>query len=287
METLQNLIIKYFKADENTSATIIITISIFLIGILIQFLSIQIKKCFIKKVRRKTFKEIVRNLSKTIKKQSDKFIKTSESFSIESLGKFYLTRNVLGHVDSFREFDFVQVYESFLYRINFRFINRRKLISKIYEHMKLTTVIDAKCNKDIETLFDKLNHLERGYLDSVDSIRKKFIKLSDYIRYNGTKGLKKDYVEYILAMDGVFADWAKLEDRGHIYVSYSNLTSPLLKVNADFEDCNRELLDSLFDADNYYKRIIRLLDTYSKLFKDYASCYKCSTKVLSFCINKI
>ncbi|OFX87829.1 MAG: hypothetical protein A2W99_16065 [Bacteroidetes bacterium GWF2_33_16] len=287
METLQNLIDKYFKVDENTSATIIITISIFLIGISIQFISNQIKKYFIKKVRRKTFIEIVRNLSKTTKKQSDKFVKTSESLSIESLGKFYLTRNVLGHIDSFREFNFVQVYESFLYRINFKFINRRKLISKIYEHVKLTTVIDAKCNRDIEKLFDKLNHLERGYLDSVDSLRKKFIELSDNIRYNGIKGLKKDYVEYIIAMDRVFANWSVLEDRGNIYISYNNLTSPLLKVNSDFVDCNRELLDFLFAADNYYKRIIRLLDTYSKLFMDYASCYKCSTKVLTLCINKI
>lgn len=287
METLQNLIIKYFNADENTSATIIITISIFFIGVLFQFGSSQVKKYFIKRVRRNTFKEIVRNLSIVIKKQAENYSKTSKSFSIETLGNFYLTKNVLGHIDSFNQFDYNQVYESFLYRINCKPQNTRKLISKIYEHVKVSNVIDVKFDKDIDTFLEKINSYEHHWFENTETARKIIVELSDYVSQKGTKYFQADYIRYIKSMTQLFADWKLFENRTDIFICYTNLIKPLLDINKAKTDCNRNLIDSLLAAENDYENIVRLLDLYSRHFNNYSFSYKCSAKILELSINKI
>lgn len=80
---MQDFVNHFFEIDNNTSATIIITISVFLIGILINLFLSFIQKVIERKNIRRIFLMNVKALEKNVRDQSVEFKKFSDQFCFE------------------------------------------------------------------------------------------------------------------------------------------------------------------------------------------------------------
>ena len=93
IDWLQNL----FEIDNNATATIIITITVFLIGLILQGIY-QLIRNYIKRQRhRRMFIHLLQETSKASYKQGEFFLALVNTLNIEYIGHYNLTTATLGY----------------------------------------------------------------------------------------------------------------------------------------------------------------------------------------------
>lgn len=288
MNKIQQYIIDIFKIDENTSATIIITIIVLLIGFLITWFVKIFNNFFIRRNNRKVFNNIITSISKSAEKQAQNFFISLECFNIKYADNFIIKIEAITHLETFANIDFNNIYIALLngFENFFNKKKKRKYLNKAFSYIYSLKKIDDRYQKDLRDFIIKYNEYEDKRNESIE----KFRILADNL-FQSLNGRKLSDIDspYFKKLDNIIFEWQKLNNRTHLYISQKGLIEKCRNLNKDYPSIPIILKfnDYLLNATHQYDNIINILNVYKNLYKSYYHLYRNSSKVLKICMRKL
>jgi hypothetical protein len=287
MRALQRYLHSNFNIDENTSATIIITISIFIAGIVIQQI-LSMSSGIIKRKRiRKLFAINVKNFVNEVKKQEEAYLKTSESFKFETGLIFSFTRSPIFSHKSILEMGYQISYESFFYGIEniFKFKRDKKLkaFRTIWSSVHSVDYWHDKTFTEINKFQEKTDEFNNRWNNAIGSHRQ-FID-SIMAEVNGQL-LQKELGVYLKEVDKIHLNWQNLPNRTRPDILNKNLIIPLRILNRKHQNnISLKMNDNLLAAGIEFQNKRNLFNAQKDLFSNYARSFRLNYRLTRISIK--
>jgi len=282
MNTFIEFINSTFNIDNNTSATIVITLTVFLLGFIISWLKNSIKSLLKRNRIKKIFLDLLKEITETASKQSAFFKDFYESLYIENEDKaFRLKRIPINHLENIQKLNINSVYEAFFSGIEniFNKDTKRKAFNKCWLHINSLNYWEYRYPEEIQSFISKFNVYEEKRNDALEKWR----VVSQEIFHQATKGeIPKELAEYISRYDKIVYDWQTNGMNTHYYIVQNELIYPLISLNREYKQFHFVLLitNILLEVTNYYEDLVNTINFYREGFKIYYHTYRSSSKVL-------
>ncbi len=266
-----------FNIDDKSSATIlipvIITIAVFISGILFNLFIAWIRE-FIKRNRtKKAVKIILEDITLDCKKQYEALIKYSDSLDIDHDDNFNLNTESFGHLRTIDKLNF-----SDLYNIWFRFwyyLNsdeRIKSFNKCFKILEKIRFYEKQIGDYLNTFSSSFNSNLNAFNTSVHKLRDTCATLS--FENSGIKD-NPSLEEYLMELDKIVSEYLKNPDSGKITIQRKKLLLPIKELN---EKSNQRisiiLNNNVLDALHAFKNINHSIKTFKSLFSDLSNNFK-------------
>ncbi len=279
-----------FGIDANTFATITITISIFIIGYVLNFLATGIKNSMERKNTTRIFKIALEKHIHDIQKQEEACSKTLSSLSFENRTNFKFVYQVMASKDLFWNFGFQKTYEAYFngYVNWFRFGNHKTLtaFNNVWNAIESTAYWHNQYASRSNEFLTNYNSSNSKRNDAVDGYRKYFQQINTLLE---GQIIPERLGDYLRELWDIHVSWSKLPDRTSppichrhlvlrnriLYKKYSDLDLAF-KINDFFLDASTHYLDQ----SNRIKFERLQTEVYRKLFKYNA-------KLLAVCILRL
>lgn len=276
-----NIIQKYlesvFEIDANTSATILITLSIFIIGISIQQLLLLFSKFIERRKTRKIFKISLTGFIKQVKKQSEGYNETAKSFTFDEQTNFEFTRATIYTLSSLNSIGYQKTYEAFftgfenIWKCNLNL--KLKAFNKVWDSIKSVEFWHQKSFEDLSDFIDKYNDLNEKRNIAIENHRRFFESIITEIN---NKSVPAKVGLYIQDVDRIHVDWQKLKNRTRPNIIHRYLIIKLRIINrknSNIKIVNR-MNENLLDATKEYQNQRNLLKTQKDQFENYSMNFK-------------
>lgn len=279
-----------FDVDPNTFATIVITISIFIIGYILNFIADLIKSHVERKNTKRIFRIAIEKHIRDIRKQERAFDKTLDSLTFENRSNFKFVYHVMASKDLFWNFGFQKTYEAYFSGPGNLF--RCKKIKKLSAFNNIWNSIESNSywHKQFESRHDEfimhynLSNEKRN--DAIDGYRKYLQEVNSVLE---GKTIENELSQYLIRVLKIHSDWTRLQDRTSPPICHRNLVlknrilykkfymiGQAFKINDYFLDATTHYIDQV----NRIKNERQQIDIYRKLFKYNA-------KLLEVCLLRI
>lgn len=280
---LQDWMNNVFGINNETSAPIIITVSIFIFSYLIKWISDSFRKLVRREnIRRITFNSI-NAISKSIEKQANNFTEYSSNLNVQNTDQvFGLKREEIQESEIFEKLDYVILYNSFFTGIENWFKddkNRLKLFSKMMAIVNSFRETEIRYPKQIDEFLQRFNNYENKRNEIVENFRRHYDSI-----IASTDGQKVPRLigDYLVSMDSVGVVWQQKQHRTHYYVMNEYYINPLIEisrevvnrkldmsdpVNISLKRLAQENLNYLLGASHQYENLKTTLENYSDVFK--------------------
>lgn len=291
MKSIQNYFSLNFNIDNNTSATILITLLVFLCGILATWFAKFIYGFITRKENRKLLIILVDQVVDSNRKQSLQFNNAWNRISIESyktgLGmkraSFHFSEilNQLGYNNCY--FAFFNGVENIPNRL-FKNSYKLKAFMKLWEIINACEFWVDKAFNDAENIFDKINYYGDLRNEALDNFR----KIIDRYKIEwATIGVSHDHLQYIVELDSILVNWQNAKDCRTPFVAQNQLIEPTLKLNRKFQNLSiiLEINDYLLKASFYYENMQNCILTFRKQFVIYSANFRCNYRLLEVAIK--
>ncbi len=277
MSKIQEILNHQFNIDYNTSATILITLIIFFLGLILQ----RILSMYIDFIKRKRIKEAFEIALKVhinqIKKQSKGYLDVSNSIKFDVHERIEYTHVTIFSANSFENIGYQQTFEAYFSGIEnlFKFNRKLKLkaFTKIWESIRSIDKWHTKSLTDMDVFLEKVNSYNEKRNDALDNHR----KLIDMIKlqYN-EKNVPLRLGEYIIKLDEIHTNWQKLMNPAQPDIVHKKLVIPTRELNQRYDDLELavKMNDSLLIATMEYKNQERLINAYIDQFFKYSISFK-------------
>ena len=275
MTEVQEIVNRIFSIGNETSAPIIITLFIFIVGILINYLINLIEKIIKRKSNRNLFRELLKEISKTTLKQADIFKEFSETLTVDYEDTFILKRENINHLSNLNKLSFDTIHESFFTGIEnyFYFRHNREEFNRVWSGISNLTYWENYYRNDLNLFIDKFNNYENKRNDVLGSYNKSFASYILDIKDSDKSVRIKEYIdEYLETAE----KYEKVSNRSHYHKAHIHLVKPLLNLNQKFIDISfcLALKNHLIEMSFYYENLEKLLKVYQNLFMNYYSVYR-------------
>lgn len=283
MECLTNFLENTFSIDDNTSATIIITLTVFILGYIIMGLAKSIS-AYINRIKyRNLFKEMINEIARCAEIQSDNINKLIGTINIANNGYFNLKKQNINLLNNFNQISFESFYGAYFKGIENLF-NRKKIIY----FNKTFGIIDALTKNEIQILIelDKcVNNFNKHADNWNDSTEKVKLSIEDMNLYLDGQDVPIYVAEFFQQIDKLISDWQKFENPTRYDIVYNNLIKPIIKLynenkHVDLVKISKSLLDRLMDSEYNYQSMCKSLEFYRELFSNFESRYKQTSEIL-------
>ncbi|MFT4526026.1 MAG: hypothetical protein ACI85F_002188 [Bacteroidia bacterium] len=290
MEELQTLIRSYFNIDTGTSATILITLTVFILGFLIQWIARQIEKYLNRKNQRRNFNRTTEVLSKQIRKQAEGYFRSTETVRIDKKEEFYFAAVTLYPVRLFEDIGYQECYTAFFTgpeNLYGAFKSRKiKPFNKIWETIYAVDKWHEKTLVQFEGFVVKYNELNDLRNLPVNSHRK-FIDglIPEKARIQSDPSLKN----YFNEVGKIHVNWQNQLERRRPDIVHRKLVLPLRILNRKYPDLAmaRKMNDNLIPASSAYENQWRHLKVYRKQLFLYFVMFKGNSILLRKCLSSI
>ncbi len=276
-----NSIIQYISCNygikNDTAATITITLFVFVTGFLINAILKNIGNYFERKKTKRIFEIALESFLKQIEKQSEAFLKSSESFTFKNEGNFVSKRIQILPLSSISEIGYKNTYEAYFLNIrsNILFVFcKKKMNLKLEAFNKIWEAIHSIefwHNKSFENM-DFFNttynlHNERRN-DAIENYRLYFEKMMTATKQNA-QNVSQEIIDYVKKVDNITADWHNLPKATNELVAHEKLIMPLRELNRKNQNLflANEMNGILLKATQEFKNQQNLLATFKEQFK--------------------
>ncbi|WP_282037363.1 hypothetical protein [Saccharicrinis aurantiacus] len=281
-----------FSIDNNTTATILITVFVFLMGLFFQGIFVMIKNIILRKRQRNTFIYLLNVTSQSIYRQGLFFEKFSKKLDIKFSGNFTLSQVSITYLSTFEKLEFELLRSSFINGIeNLCSSYKLNAFTKSYTIIERIKKIEDSYPGDLNNLYNKFGNYEAKWNKSLELIRQNYDEILDQVRINNTvrNELEREFVD---KLDQTIFKWQQTKNRNSIYTVQNELVIPLLALFKEQRYIQitanlRTLKTQLLNAEIYYMNLENIINLYKGQFDSYASIYKNTRRIINLIIKRL
>lgn len=284
MENLIQFLKTLFNIDNNTVATLIITLTVFIFGFILTGLSRSIAAYRYRRNYRKIFKEMIIEIIRCTRIQSNNLKNLAETLNIENDDYFKFKKQNINLLNNFNQIPFDTFYSAYFKGIE-NICHRKKLIA----FNKVFGLIDSLLKNESQTIIelnkclDDFNKHNDKWNDSTEKVRLNIENIR--LELDG-QSIPKNIADFFQAIDQTVFNWQNLKNRSHYHVVYSQLILPILdsyvknEVN-DVIRISKTLLDNLMDSEYHYQSMDKTLKFNRILFANFEYQYRYTSRMLN------
>lgn len=274
---IQSYIESIFGVDSNTSATIIITLLVFLIGIIVQRFFLLLNMYFERRKIRKFIKISFAEFEAQVRKQSKEYEKSAETFTFDKETNFEFKRATISTLSSLNSIGYIRTYEAFFNGfeniIKCRLGLKLKAFNKLYDSVKSVEFWHEKSFNESSGFIDKYNSFNERRNSALDKHRRFLDPIMFSIK---GKDIPIDIVKYLQKVDQYHFDWQKLKDRTRPNIIHEQLVEKLLNLNRENQDIEIavRMNDNLLVASIEFQNQKSLLKAQKEQLQSYARSFR-------------
>lgn len=173
MRTILEFVNRIFDIDNETSATVIITLTVFILGYFLNWIYRIVKAYNKRKAIRKLISDLLKEISKTSIVQAKHFIEFKNILTIEHFGVFDLKKTPINHLNNIIKIDFITIYDAFFTGLENLFFKKKKrmLFNKIWSHISTLIYWEQQYPKGLEAFIKKFNEYEDNRNENLERWR--------------------------------------------------------------------------------------------------------------------
>lgn len=283
---IQEKLIEWFNIDPNTSATIIISLSVFIVGFLFQQLFQSISFYIQRKRTRNIFEIVVKKFIEQVNVQSKVYSKSAKTFVFDRDTSFQFRKATIFTSQSVNQIGYQNIYNAYFSGfenlIKFNKTLKLKAFNKIWSCIISVDFWLDKSFKGVDMFPSKYNGFNDNRAEALENYRKFLDPLM--ASFDG-KEIPKGVAIYISEIDRINIEWQKSRNRLRPDKIHRKLILPLRIYNRkNINPISVEMNSFLLDATRHYINQSYILkmeklqqETYSKSFNFYS---KISSKAI-------
>lgn len=278
---------KYFGISSTISVPILVSLLIFIVGGLINFLVSSIKNYYRRLQIRKSFRNIITQVIIGCSLQSRHIREFYPTLTVKHKDDWNLkfTKNAYLEI-AFRQ-EYTAVFAAFRCLVHYR-LNREiriKAFNEIWAILEKLKFIELQILDNLKGFINTLNNHKSSYDLLIEQLR----KYQDNLRFS-TNGMQVPVAQqplynYLMDQDRIWYSWTQIENRTHPSITYNNLVKPLYDLNIKNQgipltlDSNNILLPAMHE----YDQMKKLLQVIHDMFYGYYQNFRISEKLLKKC----
>jgi hypothetical protein len=267
--TIIEEIAKFLSCKTDTVVTILVTISIFLAGLLTNALISRIKKSGERKSYRKYFYSLIENIRDYSCRYAPSLKESIDNLIIENQPLFIIKRRTENSFQTFDKIQFEKIYEAFFSGIICKKKLRRKAFNFILNYTTLIKFYYDAFPNDIEKLHATFQRFENEWNTNIDNIRNVYEVLRQQYFSNT---LNPIYFDFFKEFDSIIQVWFSKEDRTNRLILKTfiidKLDTQFFKKYKELEIAPRLEIHSA-DALLAFSNMLHTLDNYKRHFGNY------------------
>ena len=279
MTQLQCWLKDVFGIDENTSATIIITIFVFGAGVGFSLLLDFFRAWYRRKMLQKVILMNIQDFIKGLTRQSKSYHSTALQFEMDSKTLLQTTRVELPQISIIKEIGYDETYQAFFYGFyNFNVCLRklkRKSFQKIWETIQMVSFWQERALSDFDSFLSRYNTYNEMRNRAVSNLRDQLMALSN----TQSTVIPKELFD---AFNTVLLNWEKQEERTMPKIFHEKYTLPMLEICIKYSSIQQlnVIVSSLHEESWHYFNIVQLEQIKSKQFRHYGNLFKARAQLL-------
>jgi hypothetical protein len=285
MKSFVDYIAQAFNIDSNTSATLVITLSIFILGYLLNWINNIIVGLRTRRNYRKLFQAITDSIIYSIDLQSKNFVKAAKTLNINHQNDYFLQTVTITHLDNVDRLDFKLVYDSYFLGLENLFSERKlKAFNKSFGRLALIKNTEERIPQELSSFIQKFNEHENKWNEAAEQIRQFYDNLHRQVD-GGTFPAR--VADYLTRMDRTIFRWQNLDGRTEYSILHNELINPLLTLNREFQDIGLTLNFNslLLNASHHFDNMEKTLNVYNEIFRNHSLTYRAANRILKKSIS--
>lgn len=286
MKRFIEFINELFSIQNETSATIVITLTIFILGFILTGVMNIIRAYNSRKSIRNLFIDLLIEVSKTALKQADYFKSFEDILSIENKDFFRLKKTPINHLDNLSKLSINAFHEAYFTGFENIFCRkiRQKAFNKIWIHISSLSFWEEKHHNELKDFINKFNSYENKRNDELETWR----KISDQLIYMAQQqNVEGKLREYFTKYDKIVYTWQNAGQNTHYFVVQRDLIEPLRKLNREYKELPfvLTLTNPLLGVTSGYENLVSLLNVNKITYHSHYQSYKNSGRIIAKAIK--
>lgn len=281
----------FFGIKNEVSVPTLISLIVFIIGGIINYIFKKINDFQNRIINRKTFSHLVGEVIKDLKTKEQNVSKLHPQIVLTHDGPLKFSLRTISYLDTLFEFDFKEIYYSFRKKFYWTFSKRiikNKAFHKIWAVLKDLKHLEDKFQIDSDRMISKFAEHHEAYNNKIEDYRKYSADMTH--KLNRAEVKEKKLNEYLNDEDKIWLAWRDLgEIRTHYFYSYTFLVQPMLELNRENTEFELTVIPAnlLIDCSREYFELEHIITFYNQVFVNYANKYRNNQRILKKCIEII
>jgi hypothetical protein len=292
LSDLQNKINEIFHIQSATSAPILISLGIFIFGLIFT----ELVKCIAAYNKRKTTRQIFLQglalLSKGVERQGKAYFVLSEQIRFKGLKdkrNYTLGKVEIHQLRTLEQIGYESIFKAFFTGFENLSIGsnclkmRVKAFNKIWEAIEIVRTWQEKLLNDGEVFMERLN--------SANSLREKAIE--EYLNYVAPQlhsasrsGVNAHSIlgKYFYGIDNILINWQHQADKGNPFVMHRSLVLPVRILDRKFSnqlDLVHTSSKHLMQASIGYQEMKKVISTYKQVYYEQSRMFLKLAKLIN------
>jgi hypothetical protein len=281
-------IIEYFKGwevDANTTATILLTLLTFSLGLLFTWMAGQLKSLKEKRSYKRSLIYILKDFSKACTTQHKTVIQSLEKAGLKKGNDFIINYVPIGTLDYLNKLDFnifLKNFEPLLFKKNYS-----KAISKLFELIAQIKIQNDAIAGFSNLLFEAYKKHEKQFYENVDGLRKIHDEVG--VQLNATSMQKEKEGDLIQGYFKVFREWQANGEKTDIASEHEEIVLKTLQLNRLHPNILLILTTNelALKADAAYLNVEKIDKMLAQKFKDFAHFHSRASRLTNIIIKII
>lgn len=286
MIEFQQKVSDFLQIDNNTLATILCTLLVFVVGGLIRQFYNYMQSYWDRKRKRKLFENVATEYFKQIEKQASLLKKSSSAFSFSNDPGFQIYRADLHTNSILNSIGYDKVFEAYFFGFENMFESRVSLRIKAFNKI-WTTIISAEVQHNqaydsFARFIDKYNNYNAKRNDHLDAFRKAFEgHVLNAVGKKVGSELPAKVARYLKEAVQIHVQWQALENPRRPDVIHNGLVVKMRALNQNNTELRfvNELTDLLLLASLEFENQEKILANQQKQFEEYSIAFRNSARI--------
>jgi hypothetical protein len=281
---MQKFIEKYFDISHDAAASLLITLSTFLLGYIITGLVYIISKYFQRKSNRKIFIENLTSLNKSLKRQEKEIGYTLKTFDIVKNAIWSYAKVEFFQIPVFREMSYKDTFNSFFLGIENQLSIciskklKRRAFNKTWENLNNIQIWSEKAFNDFNPILEKYNQYGGQRNKALNELRIMWEQLFQNVPQN----IRPEELEYLKQLDTLIATFQKIPsvERLKPYATHRSLILKIRILNRKYPSIPfvRLFNDKALEVSNHYHDMELLLRHTKYQYQEYYHVFRRTQK---------
>jgi hypothetical protein len=282
---MQKFIERFFDISHDASASLIITLSTFVLGYIITGLVFLISKYIQRRSNRKIFIENLYSLNKSLKKQESQIIHTLNSFDIVKNTIWQYAKVEFFQIPVFKEMSYKDTFSSFFFGIENQISLckskkiRRRAFNKTWENLNYIQFWGEKAFNDFTSILEKYNNFGVQRNKALNELRMMWEQLFQNVPAN----INPEEREYLDRLDTLIASFQKINTNERVkpYTTHRLLVLQIRLLNRKYQQIPfvRQFNDKAMEVSHHYLNMELLLRNTKYQYKEYYYVFRRTQKI--------
>ncbi|MEO8110860.1 MAG: hypothetical protein ABI594_12540 [Ginsengibacter sp.] len=239
---MQDFIERLFNISHDASASLIVTLTIFILGYIITATVFIISKYFERKSNRKIFLDNLKSLNKSVLRQQTAFLDTINSLNIVTNSPWEYSKVEFFQIPVFKEMSFKESLKCFFFGLEnqLAFWRNKKLrrhaFNKTWENITNVQFWSDRALNDFYPILDKYNQHGERRNAALRQLREMWEQLFLFAKNEPGKLSQREF-EYVKLLDNTIAAYQKIPTNQRVipYITHRKLILPIRILNRKYE----------------------------------------------------